>query len=549
VTHDAHPAYAAADELLLYLVRNGDTRAYDILWQRHEQAAQSMARCLVAADGADDVVAETYNRVLGVTLRGGGPTDAFRLYLLTALRWVSYERQHERRTRMPADPRGLPGPFDPVIDPSMAGLQTSMVVRAFRALPDCWIAVLWHTEIEQTNPAELGLILGATPGELATLRSCAWEGLRQAYLREYIADGARPECQPVASRLADFVEGAAGDRDGAMVTEHLNYCDDCHAACAELTDIDVAVRTLVTPVFLGSAAASYLSAEYAAAGQTGATQTVPGQTGLAGAAAGQQKTARAPGMSAVLARLRHAQARARRLPARVRHAAGQPWHASKPLLWAAAAAVFVIALVAALALAPAGRVTPQGRSEQQALAPPPAPARTTPSATPAPTRTHPAATPSVSPSPAAPGSPAASPAPGPSTAPDVQLSVTAEVGVCFAVGTANEISWSVADTGSAATGDLTVSVTLPPGVSPQSENEYQEECDPDATGSGCQLTASGVTCLYEGISAGTQAEAAIIVLFDSIADCGQPVDVTVSSGGASASTEAPGGINCSEEGV
>jgi DNA-directed RNA polymerase specialized sigma24 family protein len=534
VTDDAQAAYAAGDERLLYLVRGGDIGAFEALWQRHEHAIRRMARCLVAPDGAEDVVAETFGRVLEVARRGRGPADAFRPYLLTALRQVSYERQREQRTRAPAHPGILPGLGEPLLDPAAASLEASMVVRAFRSLPEFWIAVLWHTEIEQTNPAELGLILGATPAEFDMLRSRAWEGLRRAYLREYLAhDGARPECQAVARRLADFVEDALSERDSELVIEHLNYCDECHAVCAELTDIDVAVRTIVAPVFLGSAAGSYLSAEHAAAAEAAAAEmaTAPAETRqarLTGAAAGRTGTAGAAVLCAVRARLRHA--------------AWQARHASRPLQWAAGAAVLAIAVLLAVIVTAPGSA-PAGKTQQQALAAPPAqhtaePAHKSAGAPPAPTPSPPPPTAAPSKSPA--GPPAAVPL-------AAELSVTASSGLCF-VGNANEIMWTITNTGSAATGELTVSLTLPSGASLQSDNSAQELCDQTATGAGCEATASGATCQFSGISPGGQTQDTVVVLFpNGGADCGLPVELTASSGSVSASAQVPGGINCNDD--
>lgn len=65
-------------------------------------------------------MAETFDRVLKLTLSGAGPTDAFRPFLLTALRRVSYGQPRAKRLRMPANARIRPG----------------------RSMPERWIAVL-----------------------------------------------------------------------------------------------------------------------------------------------------------------------------------------------------------------------------------------------------------------------------------------------------------------------------------------------------------------------------------------------------------------------
>ena len=70
----------------------GDAVAYDTLYRRHVTAAHGLARQLVRNRAeADDVVAETYAKILELRHRGGGPDDAFRPYLLTAVRRAAYD--------------------------------------------------------------------------------------------------------------------------------------------------------------------------------------------------------------------------------------------------------------------------------------------------------------------------------------------------------------------------------------------------------------------------------------------------------------------------
>ena len=75
------------DADLIKASRTGDAAAYDSLYRRHVAAAHGLARQLVRSRAeADDVVAETFAKILDLLHRGGGPDDAFRPYLLTAVR-------------------------------------------------------------------------------------------------------------------------------------------------------------------------------------------------------------------------------------------------------------------------------------------------------------------------------------------------------------------------------------------------------------------------------------------------------------------------------
>src|SRR5262249_47257361 len=156
---------------------------------------RNAARKLVrSAADTDDVVAETFARVLGAIRNGAGPVEAFRPYLLTSVRRVAFDYVRAQRSQVPTDEADLPDPGEPFVDPAVEGLERSLVVRAFRSLPERWAAVLWHTEVEETKLAEVGTLLGLTPNGVAALRYRAREGLRQAYLQLHLSTRARAQC-------------------------------------------------------------------------------------------------------------------------------------------------------------------------------------------------------------------------------------------------------------------------------------------------------------------------------------------------------------------
>ena len=360
MTDDAQSAYTADDAILLNLVRIGDNGAYDVLRQRHEQAARRFAGCLVAADEVDDLVARTFARAFDVTLGGGGPADAFRPYLLAAVRRVSYEEQHgvTGDGGKPADPG------QPVTDPAEISLETSAFVRAFRSLPDRWIAVLWHTEIERTSGAETSQILGLNPKAVAALGRRALDGLQEAYLQVYLAEAARPECQPVARQLAAFARDGAVSGDSSPVEEHLGQCDECRTAYAELTNISSALGSRVAPVFLGRAAAAYLSASDTQAITTaGQAPTAEGMAALA---------EMPPGATAEAGVGTATQAAPDEPPA------GRPRAVPRRVLWSAACVAAVVALAVAFVLVRhPGSPASSGPRQQAQAAAAPTPDRTT----------------------------------------------------------------------------------------------------------------------------------------------------------------------------
>src|SRR5260370_39865893 len=69
----------------------GAETSYAELYIEHAPAARRVALSLVPRDVADDIVAEAFARVLAATREGGGPSHAFRAYLLRAVRNLAHD--------------------------------------------------------------------------------------------------------------------------------------------------------------------------------------------------------------------------------------------------------------------------------------------------------------------------------------------------------------------------------------------------------------------------------------------------------------------------
>src|ERR1700691_273596 len=257
----AHGATAAeGDAELIARSRLGDSGAYGVLYQRHAPAARRLAAHLVMRPAdIDDVVAETFARVLSAMVSGNGPVEAFRPYLLTALRRVAVDQIRRQRKQIPTDESELPDQAEPFADPVIAELDRSLVAQAFRTLPERWSAVLWHTEVEEARPAEVAELLGLSANAVAALRYRAREGLREAYLQSHLSSPIPAECRPVAGKLGAYVRGRLARRQAREVERHLHQCRLCASACADLKSVNDSLRGLLAPVILGTAAAGYLA--------------------------------------------------------------------------------------------------------------------------------------------------------------------------------------------------------------------------------------------------------------------------------------------------
>jgi hypothetical protein len=111
------------------------------------------------------------------------------------------------------------------------------------------------------------------------------------------------------------------------------------------------------------------------------------------------------------------------------------------------------------------------------------------------------------------------------------------------------VFFQVTDTGSARTGQLTATITLPGGASMTTGGGYggggQDRTASDGgSGWSCQPTSTGATCQHHGVSAGGQTWGTIFITLSGTAACGQPVRLTAASGSVSASAQSPSGIAC-----
>lgn len=239
-----------ADTDLVTAVRAGDTAAYGKLYERHRAATRQLASSLARnpAD-AEDLVAETFAKVLAALRAGRGPDVAFRAYLHTTLRHVCYHRTRRDRRLEFTDDLSRYDTGEPFHDTALAQLERSYAARAYHRLPERWRAVLWHTEIRGATPAEVAPLLGLTPNAVAVLAYRAREGLRRLYLQEHVGVVTRPECRWAATRLAGHLRGRLASRDRLRLDEHLSGCTGCRLRLAEITDSDGRSSTAEHPAY------------------------------------------------------------------------------------------------------------------------------------------------------------------------------------------------------------------------------------------------------------------------------------------------------------
>jgi RNA polymerase sigma factor (sigma-70 family) len=259
------------DADLIKAARAGDAEAYARLYDRHWAAAMRFARSLAGPSGdVEDLVADGFARVLAALRSGNGPVEAFRPYLLSAVRNAFYDLARRSAREQPLQELRPLAPEVPFVDPVLAEDERRLVATAFGELPERWRMVLWHTEVEGETPAEVAPLLGISANAVAALAYRARQGLRERYLRAHLGSTTDERCRPTVERLAAYARQRVSGPERTKIQFHLNRCDRCRLLFGELADVNSRLGALLGPVVLGGAAAGYLAASHVAGGAAAA---------------------------------------------------------------------------------------------------------------------------------------------------------------------------------------------------------------------------------------------------------------------------------------
>ncbi|KRA31195.1 MULTISPECIES: sigma-70 family RNA polymerase sigma factor [unclassified Nocardioides] len=247
----ADDARRALDEQLLDRVRSGDSLAYEELYREYVDGARHLARILVSADHADELVAESFARVLSALRSGGGPTDNFRSYLHVTIRNGYRDALRAPREAPVSDQPWL---FDAAEQPAEemgAGLDETVAVDALSSLPESWQRVLWHVEVEGRKPAEVATIMDLQPRAVSSLAHRAREGLKRAYLDLHAGPApAREACQWAHARMSQYARGDLGSRAEQKFGNHIDGCSDCNQAFVVVNGVNQKLAAYVLPIVL-----------------------------------------------------------------------------------------------------------------------------------------------------------------------------------------------------------------------------------------------------------------------------------------------------------
>ncbi len=254
----AIPLSELDDGELLTITRAGHHDAYAELYERYRYASLRLARHLGQKDEADDIVSESFARILDLLSRDKGPDRAFRAYLFTTVRHECGRRAKAQKQVRPTDDIrqiDVPVAFG---DNELDDFERSTIRAAYESLPLRWRTVLWHLDVEGRKPLELGPLLDLSPNSVSALVYRARSGLRDAYLQQHVNPGGRSSCGKHRAKLSAVVRHTAAAGDNERVHAHLRLCDECHAVYRDLQEVNREVGSVAVPAAIAMPLASVL---------------------------------------------------------------------------------------------------------------------------------------------------------------------------------------------------------------------------------------------------------------------------------------------------
>lgn len=204
-------------------------------------------------------MAGAYLKIFELLQQGRGPTGAFRPFLYRVISTLAVDTY--RVAPLTSDQ------LDQIPDLAQMGpwedatFDLNAVSDAFATLPERWQEVLWYTEVEGMPPRDVAPLLGIKPNAVSALAVRAREGLQSAWVEAHLtAQVTAADCQTTREHLQRYQRGKLTARLQRSVDAHLEECEACSAAAAELFTLNRQLALVLSIVLIGSVTTAALGA-------------------------------------------------------------------------------------------------------------------------------------------------------------------------------------------------------------------------------------------------------------------------------------------------
>ena len=245
----------AVDASLVRRLQLRDRVAWEELYTAYEPRLRRFAISLAGnTHDADDLVSETFVRVLPALDRLDAAEVNLEAYLFATTKNLFLKQVgRAKRTEPMAD---VPEPVAPIVpiedDPersTLLGAQQIEVRAANAALQPRQRMVLALCELEERSYAEIGEIVGLNENAVAQLVFRARESLRtELRLLQVDPESLPEECRAFLPALSQYLDGQLREPRKSATLAHLEGCERCQAALADMREAQKRYRTVLLPL-------------------------------------------------------------------------------------------------------------------------------------------------------------------------------------------------------------------------------------------------------------------------------------------------------------
>lgn len=245
----------AVDASLVRRLQQRDRLAWEELYTSYEPRLRRFAISLVGnPHDADDLVSETFVRALPALDRLDAAEVNLEAYLFATTRNLFLKQVgRTKRTEPMAD---VPEPVAPIVpiedDPersTLLGAQQLEVRAANAALQPRQRMVLALCELEERSYAEIGEMVGLNENAVAQLVFRARESLRtELRLLQVDPESLPEECRAFLPALSHYLDGQLREPRKSTTLAHLEGCERCQAALADMREAQRRYRTVLLPL-------------------------------------------------------------------------------------------------------------------------------------------------------------------------------------------------------------------------------------------------------------------------------------------------------------
>src|SRR4051794_22804236 len=251
--HDGAGSPADSDQRLVAAIRQGDDRAFEVLYQRYHRRIHAYVLGMVKDHGrAEDVTQEVFVSALR-RMRETEQTLAFKpwLYQIAKNSCIDAFRRSKRTEEVSYDADDALAPSDqsrlvgagPSPDAAVAAKQDlESLCGAFGGLSETHHEILVLRELEGLSYQEIGRRMGMSRPAVESTLFRARRRLTEEY--DDIVSGAR--CQRIQAIIVSAAQTRLGARDTRRLARHLSHCQPCRReALAAGLDRDLFARPTV----------------------------------------------------------------------------------------------------------------------------------------------------------------------------------------------------------------------------------------------------------------------------------------------------------------